>query len=142
MKTDHHQQSAIPGRYRLPPTVATTTTTVNPMVALNHQFRGSNSGFLPNTSYPPLLDVLHEEEESSVASPATVQLSENQQQLEQLNLHQNYGGGGVGGGFADGSFLRCAPPSIVITGVGSRGQGGGGTGSGNGNSNGGAIALR
>lgn len=140
MKTDHHQQSAIPVRYRLPPTVATNTTAINPMVALNHQFRGSNSGFLPNTSYPPLLDVLHEEEESSVASPATVQLSENQQQLEQLNLHQNYGGGS---GFADGRFLRCAPPSIVITGVGSRGQGSaGGSGSGNGNSNGGAISLR
>lgn len=95
-------------------------------------------------SYPTFLDVLHEEEESSVASPATVQLVENQQQLEQLNLHQNYGRGGGGGG---GSMMRCAPPSIVITGVGFQGSGGNGTGGGNGGqvgvggSGGGAIAL-
>lgn len=115
------------------------------MIALN-QFRTVN-GFLANTSYPSgLLDVLHEEEESGVVSPATVQLTENQQQLEQLNLHQNYGGGGGGLTFADGNFLRCgAPPSIVITGVGSRpgsghnGNSGGGSGGGGG---GGAIALR
>lgn len=84
--------------------------------------------------------MLHEEEESGVVSPATVQLTENQQQLEQLNLHQNYGGGG-GLTFADGNFLRCgAPPSIVITGVGSRSGSGNNGNSGGGG--GGAIALR
>lgn len=117
-----------PVRYRLPPTAS-------PMVALN-QFRGA---FPTCTSYPPLLDVLHEEEESSVSSPATAQLVENQQQLEQLNLHQPYSGGGGGGQVNDGgsSMLRCAPPSIVITGVGSR-QGSSGSGSGGQ----GAIAMR
>lgn len=85
--------------------------------------------------------MLHEEEESSVSSPATAQLVENQQQLEQLNLHPNYGGGG--GHPSEGiSMLRCAPPSIIITGVGRQGSGSGGGSTGAiGGGGSGAIAM-
>lgn len=130
-----------PVRYRLPPTTAAAAAAAgtSPTVTLN-QFRGI---FPTSTaSYPSMLDVLHEEEESSVASPATVQLVENQQQLEQLNLHHNFHGGRVD---SAPPLMRCGvPPSIVITGVGRSGGGGrGGAGAGTeGRINGGAIAMR
>lgn len=121
-------------RYRYPPA------TVNQLIALNQSRGGGGvigngvSGLVPSSSYQ-LLDVLHEEEESSsnVSSPSTAQLVENQQQLEQLNLHQH--------GFAShggcGTFLRCMPPSIVITDMAKSSNKGGPV-----SGQGGAIAMR
>lgn len=81
----------------------------NQLIALNQSRINGGGGGVPSPYQ--LLDVLHEEEES-VASP-NAQLVENQQQLEQLNLHQHGFGGGGGGNC--GAYLRCIPPSIVIT---------------------------
>lgn len=132
--------ASLPMRHRLPPGFAVgcggvgsmPITMTSPMIALHNQFR---NGYL---------DVLHEEEESSsVPSPTNVHLVENQQQLEQLNLHQaNHNNIGIRHNLYDaggsGGFLRCIPPSIVITGVGSRH----GSGAVSDPGGGGAIAMR